>query len=135
MSTPRQTLADRIKADNKPYRVFAYQHKPGNVLAGHPVVTVFRSEVVPNGKPQWLDHKLTVFAFGSRTEGEKAEAEMDDILDAVCLSIERLPGYTLDSAKRAVFYNDTMSGWHIEVSMTSHNVYRTTILEEGNTHA
>ena len=134
MSTPRQVLAAQLEADNPDWKVFPFQYKPGNVVLGRPVVTVFRAEVVPNGKPQWLDHKLTVFAFGARTEGEKAEDEMDNILDAVCLSIERLSGYTLDSAKRAVFYNDTMSGWHIEVSMTSPNVYRTTILEEGNAH-
>lgn len=131
MSTPRQTIAAQVKADHPDWKVFSYPHKPSNVETGHPVVCVFRTEVLPASKPQWITHAVTVQAFGAKTMLEAAEDEMDNLLDGVLLSLERVKGYTMQSAKRATFYEGSLSGWEIEATATSANVYRDTVLKEG----
>lgn len=135
MSTPRQIVAEQLAADQPDWNVLPYAFQPSNVELGHPVVTVFRSEVEPGSTVMVLDHKVTIFAFGSGTKGDKAEDEMDDILDGVLLSLERIGGFTVQSAKRGDFYNQTLSGWHIETTMTSTNVYRDIVLREKERNA
>lgn len=130
MSTPRQTVAEQLEADHPDWKVLPYAFQPSNVELGHPIVTVFRSEVAPGSTVLVLDHKVTIFAFGSGTKAEAAEDEMDEILDGVLLSLERIGGYTVQSAKRGDFYNQTLSGWHIETTMTSANVYRDAVMRE-----
>lgn len=130
MTTPREDLAAQLAADNPDWTVLAYQFQPANVSPGKPIVTVWRGELAPGDSALTLNHKLTVFAFGSRTAGAEAEAEMDDILDGVLLSLERLSGWKFESARRGVFYEGTLSGWHIEASALSKNVYREVVMTE-----
>lgn len=128
--TPREELTAQLEADNPGWTVLPYQYQPANVSLGNPFVTVFRGELNPGDRALTLNHKLTIFAFGARTSGAEAEAEMDDILDGVLLSLERLNGYKFDSARRGVFYEGTLSGWHIEASAVSKNVYRDVVMTE-----
>lgn len=131
MSTPRQQLAEQIAQDNASFDVRPYPFTPKNVNEGKPVVSVWRDAVNPSGESRTvLAHELTAQAYGSRTAGERAEDELDDILDAVALSVERLNGFKLTSATRATFNNDTISGWLLKLDCTSANVYRQHIQEE-----
>lgn len=130
MSTPRTQLAEKIQADNPKFRVFDYGHRPQNVNKGRPVVTVIRTEVVPGERVLALDHTLQVLAIGAQTDPEAAEDELDDLLDAVCLSIERLREWRMTSCKRASLFEDSFTGWVIDVTCTSPNVYRETVQKE-----
>ena len=133
MATPRQTLAAALKADHPKWAVFPYLHQPQNVAVGKPVVCVFREAVDPGAKITHLDHKLQVMVYGARTAGDKAEDELDDLLDGVLLTVERLKNWRHTEARREVFFDGTLTGWRITVSMTSENVYRSlTPKEQGN---
>lgn len=130
MATPRQILADQIQADNKEYRVVNYPYTPANVQLEHPVVSVFRDGVDPGDTVMMLAHTVQVYAYGARLTGAEAEDDLDDVLDAVWLSVERLPGWKVTGAKRTLFNNDTVAGWMITVTAQSPNVYRQEILKE-----
>lgn len=130
MATPRQSLADQIKDDNPEFRVVNYPYTPSNVQAGVPVVSVFRDGVDPGSTVMTLEHGVQVYAYGSRVSGAEAEEELDDLLDAVWLSVQRLNGWKVTGAKRTLFNNDTLAGWVVTVAMESPNVYRQTILKE-----
>lgn len=130
VSTPRQILAEQIQADNPKFRVFAYGHRPANVNKGRPVVTVIRTEMGPGERVLALDHTLQVVIIGAGTDPETAENELDDVLDAVCLSIERLRDWRVTSSKRASLFEDAFTGWVIDVTCTSKNVYREIVQKE-----
>lgn len=130
MSTPRQDIAEQMQADNAQWRVLPYPFIPENVAVGRPVVSVWRGGISPGDKPQTLKHSVTICVFGSRTKTEKAEDELDDLLDGVCLSLARLPGWSMEKADRRTFRNDTLTGWEIEASAQSANVYREAVMTE-----
>ncbi len=129
MSTPRQQVAEQIAADNPTWVVLPYPSIPGQVARGKPVCSIWRSELAPAVPRQGLTHALTVNLYGPTT-GKAAEDELDDYLDALLLSVERLPGFKFERATRQQFQNDTLSGWQLELTATSENVYRALILKE-----
>lgn len=129
MPTPRQRVAEQIAADNPKWVVLPYAHVPAQVAKSRPVCAVWRSDVDPAVSRQGLTHAVSVNVYASAT-GERGEDELDDSLDAVMLSIERLEGFKFERASRQMFSNDTLAGWHIELSQLSENVYRTHILKE-----
>ncbi len=129
MSTPRQTLAEQITADNPAWTVLPYPSVPAQVARGKAVCSVWRGEVNPTTPRAGLTHAVTVNVYCSAT-GKSAEDELDDFLDAVMLSIERVPGFKFEGATRQTFANDTVAGWQIQLTATSENVYRTEILKE-----
>lgn len=136
MSTPREQVAAQIESDNPSWRVFNFAKRPANVSLGHPVVAVHRSTVEPSPEsPLVLEHTVEVQAFGARTMDAEAEDEMDEILDGVWTSLERLTGYAVKSAKRATFYEGTLSGWEITAVAKSANVYRDTVMREREANA
>lgn len=133
MSTPRQTLAAQFIADfPEAYKVYAYPYAPAQV--GEPVVAVWRTDVDPHpSTPGLLRHTLTVQAYIGPTLGEKAEATADDLLDAVLLSLQRLPAVTVTGSERKVFGDPetgTFQGWTVKCYADSPNVYKQLILEE-----
>lgn len=130
MATPRQTVAAQIQQDNPEWKVFDYPFTPSNVQVGKPVVSVWRSGLDPGANTHHLSHSVQIFAYGARAVSSKAEDEMDDLLDGVLLSIERLGGWRFTTAKRGLFFDDTLAGWLIEATAESTNVYKQTILRE-----
>lgn len=130
MATPRQTVAAQIQADNPKWKVLDYPFTPSNVQLGSPVVSVWRSGVDPGASTLHLSHGVQIFVYGARTASTKAEDEMDELLDGVLLSIERLGGWRFTSAKRGLFFEDTLAGWLIEATAESTNVYKQQILRE-----
>lgn len=131
MSTPRQTLAEQIAQDNPAWTVLPYPAVPGQVARGKAVCSVWRGDVNPTVPRSGLTHSVTVNVYGSST-GKAAEDDLDDYLDAVMLSIERVPGFKFESATRQTFANETLAGWQVSLTATSENVYRTEILKERN---
>lgn len=128
MSTPRETLAAQLRTDHPDYRVFDYPYAPSEVRS--PVIAVWRTDVNPHPQsPSMLRHDLTVQAYIGPTVGEKAEATLDDLLDAVLLSLQRLPAVTWTKSERTIF-QDTFQGWTVTCYADSPNVYKQLILEE-----
>ena len=129
-TTPRQQIAAQIKADNPTWIVLDYPFTPATVNARKPVVTVFRSDLSPGGAVTSLKHEMQINIFGSATAPDKAEAPLDNYLDAVMLSLERFAGFKFDKATRMTYRDETFTGWQITGSATSANVYRQAVQVE-----
>lgn len=129
-TTPRQDIAAQIKADCPRWIVQDYPFTPSTVTARRPVVSVFRPDLGPGPKQYTLKHELTINLYGDATAGAKAEALLDDYLDEVMLSLERVPGFKFDKATRMTYRDETIAGWQITGSVISPNVYRVAVLEE-----
>lgn len=130
--TPREIVAAQIAADNASFIVWDYPDAPKNVQAGKPVVSVWRSEMT--GHPQTelaLEHELTINLYGAKTAGAPAEAELDNLLDAVCLSLQRLGLVRFKRATRETFANGSIAGWQITAACISKNQYKSTVLTGG----
>lgn len=132
MSTLREQLAARIKTDNPEFIVWDYPDAPSNVKVGAPVVSVWRE--VMETHPQSglaLEHTLKINVYGAKTAGAAAELELDNTLDAVMFSLQRMPNLRFVKATRQSFRDGTLAGWQLEAAGTSKNVYRTQILTGG----
>lgn len=128
MATPRQTLAAQLIADYPGHKVYAYPYAPAEIRAN--VIAVWRTDMAPHPtSPKLLRHSLTINAYGKATLEERAEAELDDLLDDIMLSLQRIDGVTFTSAERTV-YADNFQGWTVKVTADSPNVYAATIIEE-----
>jgi hypothetical protein len=78
-----------------------------------------------------LTHKLLINAYGARTAGSEAEAELDTLLDAVMFSLQRVGALEVTGATRESFRDGTIAGWQITAEGHSKNVYKSTILTGG----
>ena len=127
MSTPRQTVADQLAADHAGHKVYAYPYAPTEVRAN--VIAVWRTDLAPHPTtPNLLRHSLTIQAYAGASVEERAEAALDDLLDDIMLSLQRL-GVEFTSAERAVFA-ESFQGWTVKCAFDSENVYRQTVLTE-----
>ena len=128
--TPRQQLAEQFRTDHPGWLVSDFPDVPKQVVKGRPVVSVWRSELVPASNRTNLTHEITINGYGAKTVGAGAEDELDDLLDDLLLSLERFPGFILTRASRQSFAKDSIAGWQITGSVLSPNVYRSTIQSE-----
>ena len=135
MATPRQTVADQLRADNETFKVYAFPYFPAQVGERN-VIAVWRTDIAPSpDSPNLLRHSLQLQAMVGPALEEKAEAAGDDLLDAVLLSLQRVPGVGGVSAERTVFGDEergTFQGWLIKCHADSPNVYKSTVLSEGS---
>ena len=130
MATPRTTIADQLRADHPDHKVYAYPYAPSEVRAN--VIAVWRTDVNPHpNSANYLRHSLTINAYGAATLEERAEAELDDLLDDILLSLQRVDGVTFTSAERTV-YAESFQGWTVKATADSPNVYKSTVLSEGS---
>lgn len=128
MATPRTTVAAQLMADHPTHKVYAYPYAPTEVRAN--VIAVWRTDMAQHPtSPKLLRHSLTINAYGKATLEERAEAELDDLLDDIMLSLQRIEGVTFTSAERTV-YADNFQGWTVKVTADSPNVYTETVLTE-----
>lgn len=132
MTTPRQELADQIRADQPDYVVCSYPKTPANVTKGHPFVDVWVTSITPIQDDARLAYELEVHCYASSTEGDAAEAEAEDVRDEVLLSIQRLTNYAWTRAERVNFGDQgEYVGYKITVVGGSPvNVYAQKIREE-----
>ena len=133
MATPRETIAAQIATDHPLWLVWPYPDVPKNVAKDRPVVSVWRGTVAPGESRQTLRHDLTLNVYGAKRIADGVEDELDDLLDGVMLSLERVDGFRFTQAERQSFANDTIAGWQITGSVASANVYRSIIIEERST--
>lgn len=133
MATPRTIVAEQIQADNTGYKVYAFPYFPAEVR--EPVVSVWRTDVAASpDSPNLIRHSLQVQVYAGATLEEKAEAELDELLDAVLLSLQRLPSIGGVTSERVVFGDESrgqFTGWKILCFADSANVYKQTVLSEG----
>jgi hypothetical protein len=131
MSTPRTAVADQLRTDTG-YKVHAFPYFPAQVA--DPVLAVWRTDVNHHpDSPNHLRHPLRIQVYVGPTVEEKAEATLDDALDAVLLSLQR-QGVNSVTAERTVFGDEqrgTFQGWAVTCNFDSPNVYKSTILAEG----
>jgi hypothetical protein len=129
MTTPRQILAEQFTTDHPAHKVYAFPYAPTEIRAN--VIAVWRTDLSPHPEAAGkLRHALVINAYAGATIEERAEAELDDLLDDVMLSLQRIEGVTFDSAERAVFA-DQFQGWTVKCHADSANVYKTQVLTEG----
>jgi hypothetical protein len=128
--TPRETLAAAILTDNPAWTVRAYPWTPRQVAKGDVAVCVWRASLAPRpGTDLELAHELTINVYLPKTDGDGAEAEGDEALDELLLTLQRIPGVAWSKAERTVFDN-VISGWQITAAVNSKNYYRQAVLAE-----
>ena len=134
MATPRQIVADQIQADNETFKVRAFPYFPSEVR-GEAVISVWRTDVGTSpDSPNLLRHSLQIQVYAGATLEEKAEATLDELLDAVLLSLQRLTSIGGVTSERVVFGDESsgqFTGWKILCYADSANVYKQTVLSEG----
>lgn len=131
MATPRETFAAQLQRDHPDFKVLAYPYTPANVEDGKPVVSVWRTDIAPGQNRLALTHSLQVNAYGARTVTAAAEDEMDNLIDAVLLTVAGMTGWTFTTATRTTWLEGKLSGWEITLKAESPNVYREITLEKG----
>ena len=126
MATPRQTIADQLIEDYPTkYAVYPFMYSPTTDIR-QPAIAVYRTEVALADK---LTHSLAIDAYGKKSTGEGVEDELDDVLDDIMLSLQRLELVYDITAKRSVF-KDSFQGWAITCTVSSGNVYKSAVLDE-----
>lgn len=123
----RQLIAQQIKADHDRMLVCPWVYLPEQVTPGHPVVAVYRERMLRQGTV--LEHQLKLDLFISLTDGDEAEAEAEDALDDVLLSLQRIEGCTWSDVQRVTFGGD-FAGYTVTASMHSTDIYKQTIAAE-----
>lgn len=122
----REIVAEKISADNPMFNVKAYPAEaPENFGSKRATqVSVFRTELT-NG-PSILIHEVAIELM----VGKSDEDYLDESLDEVLLSIQRIPGLTWSSATRTVF-DDKYNGYRITLSAPTKNLYKEIVASEG----
>lgn len=129
MSTPRQTIAAQLAADNAGWDVYPWAYAPATDIRRH-AVAVYRTDVDPHPQaPGKIRHSVTIDAYGMTKLGERSEDELDTLLDGILLSLQRIEGVTFLKAERNTF-KESFQGWTVTCSADSENVYQTTVRNE-----
>lgn len=134
LPTARQQIAAQIELDNPNITAHPFIMVPDNVSLGAPVASVYRSTLVNGAQANVLQHDVTIDLFVSLTDGAGAEAEAEDALDAVLLTLQRMPGLTWSDAKR-VNFGTNFAGYSISASKFSKDHYLQTVLAENTARA
>lgn len=123
----RVQLAAQIATDHPAWVVQPNPWVPKQVTQGKPAVSVWRAELERQGLV--LVHRLTVNLYCSRTTDAAAEAEAEDTLDELLLSIQRVDAATWTKAERTVF-DKVLGGWQITAELRSADPYKTVVIQE-----
>lgn len=134
LPTARQQIAARITLDSPHITAYPWVMMPEQVTLGKPVASVYRSTLDNAAQSNVLRHDVTIDLYISLTEGAEAEAEAEDALDAVLLTLQRMPGVTWSDAKRVNFGTD-FAGYTISASKFSKDHYLQTVLAENSAGA
>ena len=134
LPTARQHIAAQIEQDHDHITAHPYIMLPENVTLGKPVCSVYRSTLGNGSQANVLRHDVTIDVFVALTDGLEAEAEAEDALDAVLLTLQRIPGVTWSEAKRVNFGTD-FAGYTISASKFSKDHYLQTVLAENSASA
>lgn len=129
LPTARQQLAAKIELDNPSITAYPYIMQPENVTLGRPVASVYRSTLANATQSNVLRHDVTIDLFVALTDGAEAEAEAEDALDAVLLTLQRTPGVTWSEARR-VNFGEAFAGYTITASQYSRDHYLQAVLAE-----
>lgn len=121
MTTARSLVAAQLRTDHAAWDVRAYGYFPGNVTTKKPVVSVWRTDLRPGSNSLKLTHDLTVNLYGSKTAGEDVEEELDGLLDALMLSLQRIDPFRFVTAARTTW--GQLSGWQVTGYMEPDNPY------------
>lgn len=131
MSAPaRVQLAAQIATDHPAWVVQPFPYVPKQVRKGTPVVSVWRTDLERQGLE--LVHRVTVNLYCSKTKDAEAEAEAEDLLDELLLSIQRLGLASWSKAERTVF-DKVLSGWQITGQLRSNDIYKAAVIQERET--
>lgn len=77
-------------------------------------------EPAPNGR---LATHLNLDLYGAKAlPGEATERELDDMLDAVLLVLQKVPNLKFAKADRATFA-EVFAGWQVQVTINHNNYY------------
>lgn len=129
--TPRQFLADHFREQHPGWDVRDWPAAPQRLGKGDVMLSIWRSDLRPSQTVLGLEHELTIHVYGPKaTYSAETEAELDDLIDEVLLTVERFPGAHFNSAARRNFEDDAFTGFEVMVTMISGNHYRKKINEE-----
>lgn len=119
MPTPRESIAAQLRTDLTTWDVVEWPWEPAEIRK--PTAVVYRTEMSP--VTGGLQHDLEMQVYGLKSIGPESEAELDTLLDAVMLSLQRLAGVAVKSAKRKTF-GAAFQGWELDLTWTSSDIYK-----------
>jgi hypothetical protein len=119
VATPRQTIAAALRTDNPTWNVFEWPADLTEVRK--PTAVVYRTTLAPAIGS--LVHEVKVQMYGTKAIGAGSEDELDNLLDAVMLSMQKLAGVTVKEAVRKTF-SDVFQGWELDVVWHSSDIYK-----------
>lgn len=125
----RQRIAALITQDHPHITAHPFVMLPEQVTLGNPVASVYRSTVAKSQRNNVLRHDVKIDLYVALTDGAGAEAEAEDALDDVLLTLQRAKGIEWTSAERVNFAED-FAGYTITCSMVSKDQYLQTVLAE-----
>lgn len=123
----RVQLAGRIATDRPAWVVQPFPWVPKQVALGKPAVSVWRTDLERQGLA--LVHRLTINLYCAKTADAAAEAEAEDALDDLLVSIQRMDAATWSKAERTTF-DKVISGWQVTAELRTTDHYRDTVLKE-----
>lgn len=128
MSAARKDVAAQIKADNPTFLVHDFPvNDPENIPAGKVFVNVFRESFSVNDSNSQITHNLKVVIATPKKMTSAAEDELDTALDALMLSLQRLPDVYWQDARRLTL-GDSFPAYEITLVAITAHVYKSQIL-------
>lgn len=124
----RQEVADQLKADNPTFIVKTFPDRaPDNIPPGKVWVNVYRERFEVAANDGHITHFLKVSVAIPQTNSEDAEDELDAALDAVLLSIQRMPDVYWQTATRDIL-GGKYESYEITLEAIRPHVYKSQIL-------
>ena len=122
--TVRESIAEKIKADNAGYIVKSYPASaPENLGANKVFVGVYRETLTNSPQTASVAHSLKIQVITPKKNTEAAENELEDALFQVLVSVASLNYVTWSTAQRGIFL-DTFIGYEIDLEANTENIYK-----------
>lgn len=120
MATPRETIAAQFRTDQTGWDVYEWPFEPTEVRKPATVV-IYRHTLAPMAGG--LSHELTLQLYGRGTGGPATETDLDNLLDSVMLSLQRVGPVQVRKAERKTFA-ESFQGWELDLLWLSSDIYK-----------
>lgn len=124
----RQDVTAQIKADNPSFLVHPFPlSAPENIPAGKVWVNVYRERFEVADNNSQITHFLKVLIVTPKRGTAAAEDELDNAIDAVMLSLEKMRDVYWQEAQRTIV-GEKWDGYEVSLQAIRPQIYKSQIL-------